>query len=209
MNQLVRNFYKNVWRYPYRKICQLRLKNKNVSLISSNCIGGGYYHDTFSQFLSPTINLTIINSLDFFENIEHFLSIEMVDGGFDQHNHPLGILGDVIICGNHYKDFESLRENWNKRKTRVNFDNIFIISQDEFIKTEEDMKRFDKLAYPKVCFVAHKADLKYDWQIYLPEFEKCDCCGDSMVYRSFSGKRINEKHFDFVYWLNNKKFKNR
>lgn len=67
----VKKVIKEVWRFPFRVICKIRLKKHGFSLISSNCIGGGYYHDCFSKFYSPTINLTIGNSIGFFENIKN------------------------------------------------------------------------------------------------------------------------------------------
>ena len=78
---------------------------------------------------------------------------------------------------------------------------IFILSTDEFIKTESDRKRFDCIRFPKICFVSRK-ETTYDWEIYLPEFKKKKQVGDCVKICSFVGKRIFEKHFDFVSWIN-------
>lgn len=198
---------KEVWRFPFRVICKIRLKKHGFSLISSNCIGGGYYHDCFSKFYSPTINLTIGNSIGFFEDIKKYMELDMVDGGVNEYGYPLAKLDDVIITGVHYKSFYDLSQAWEKRKKRVDYNNIYIITTDEFIKTKEDCARFDKLQYPKVCFISKREQLKYNWQIYIPKYEHLNNVGDVMTYVLPFGKRKCEKYFDYIYWINNKRIK--
>ena len=112
--------------------------------------------------------------------------------------------GDIEIIGVHYRNHEHLICDWNKRAIRVTGKHIFVISTDNFIKTEEDMRIFDSLVYPKVCFSA-KENKKYKWMVYLPEFKGKSAIGDSLRYCTQWGTRIFEKHFDCVNWLNSKK----
>ena len=56
---------KNIWSkinlldaYRRHKM-RIKLKNKNVSFLCPNCIGGILFHDLKLKFLSPTINLMI------------------------------------------------------------------------------------------------------------------------------------------------------
>ena len=62
----------------------------------------------------------------------------MVDGGINQHGHPIGKIDDICIVGVHYESFSLLKAEWDKRKKRVNFDNLFIVSTDEFINSKEE-----------------------------------------------------------------------
>lgn len=41
----------------YKVYCRFRLKNKDFSIISRNCIGGVMYHDLGLKCTSPTVNL--------------------------------------------------------------------------------------------------------------------------------------------------------
>lgn len=45
------------WRL-YKGLKRLRLKNRNATIISSNCNGEFIYYDMRMPFLSPTINLS-------------------------------------------------------------------------------------------------------------------------------------------------------
>ena len=89
---------------------------------------------------------------------------------------------------------------WKERSKRALGNNkIFIVATDEFIRGDDEAK-FDRIKYPKICFTSKPP--KYDWHIYLPEFKNKNCVGDCMKYKTFTGKRIFEKHFNFVQWLN-------
>ena len=107
---------------------RLKLKNKNISIISSNCIGGVIYSEIGTRFLSPTINLYIMPSdfVKFVSNLKLYLEseLEFID---ENSNFPIAKLIDIKIYFMHYNSEEEAREKWNERKKRVNYDNIFII----------------------------------------------------------------------------------
>jgi uncharacterized protein (DUF1919 family) len=52
-----RNRYREQIRSFKLKAERSRLTNKEVTIFSSNCIGGVIYHDLGLRFMSPTINL--------------------------------------------------------------------------------------------------------------------------------------------------------
>jgi uncharacterized protein HI_1244 len=72
----------------------------------------------------------------------------------------------------HYKSEQEAYEKWNRRKARINWDNLIVKFCDQDRATEEHIKAFDKLPYRnKLCFVAHKVEgTKYT--IHFKEFEK-------------------------------------
>lgn len=191
---------KDFIRKPLRKMYLSKLNYRNITIISSNCLGGVMYHDAMLQFNSPTINLTIYNFLDFCENLPIYLSKPIVFSHYDSFSRPVCCLEkNIKIIMNHYSTAEEAIECWIKRTGRVN-NYIFIVTTDEFIKTNEDIERFDALKYPKVCFVSKP--LKYEWAIFLPEFINQPHVGDSTRVVTISGKRIFEKHFDYIQWIN-------
>ena len=75
------------------------------------------------------------------------------------------------------------------------------MATDEYIRNEEQLEAFSKLPYPKVLYVS-KPDVKYDFQVYIPGFEKETCVGDILRYNDITGARMFEKYFDCVKWLN-------
>lgn len=197
----LKKMVREIWRYPFRMTMKGRLKNHNFSIISSNCLGGVLCHDCNEEFRSPTINLTVKNFGKFTKNIKYYLSLELKSAGYNKRNIPLAVLDDVEIVGVHYSDFTSLKKAWERRRERVNFDNIFIMATDLELKPCE-YEIFDTLPYPKVCFTSRK-DTKYDWMCYLPAFEGKESVGDTLQYVNFYGQRMFEKYFDCIKWLNN------
>lgn len=199
MNKLNKKII-SIWRAPLINQYARILKGKEFAIISSNCLAGVMYHDAKSRFLSPTINLSVLNFLDFVENLQSNLLLELSASGFDKLGRPLGKINNIIIKGHHYSTCEELVQKWNERSKRaLNCKNIFIVATDEFITSKEDEKRFDLLKYPKICFVNKPP--KYNWQIYLPEFRNEAHVLDCMKYRSLLGKRIFEKHFNYAKWI--------
>lgn len=104
-----------------------RLKNKDVSLICSNCAGGIIYHWLGLKFNSPFINLYMTGKdyIKALENWEKFLNAEIVEDTGSDETYPVGIgyLG-IKVHFMHYAAFDKAIEKWNQRKARINSDNI-------------------------------------------------------------------------------------
>ena len=76
---------------------------------------------------------------------------------------PIVTLGNVDIAMNHDTDFNEAVAKWNRRKTRINWYNLFVTMATE---SEEILQEFDALPYgKKVCFVPFKSDLDSAWYI--------------------------------------------
>ena len=106
---------------------RIRLKNKDISLICSNCAGGIIYHWLGLRFNSPFINLFMTGEdyIKALENWEDFLNAEIVEDTTGDETYPVGIgyLG-IKIHFMHYVAFDEAIEKWNQRKVRINSDNI-------------------------------------------------------------------------------------
>ena len=67
---------------------------------------------------------------------------------------PICSCGDIKLFFNHYDDFESAREYWEKRKVRINWENILVMMYSD---KPEILEQFTKLPYKKkICFTTLK-----------------------------------------------------
>ena len=136
----------------YYFLKRFKLKNKNPTIIASDCFGTFIYHNMGLRFNSPTINLYIKKNdfLEFVSNLKEYLSCDITEVTDKTVSFPVGKLevrgNSVEIYFMHYKSFEEAKRKWNERKERVSFDNIYIIQLIQNA-TEEDICKFDKLQY--------------------------------------------------------------
>ena len=90
MNIQIKNYNK------YISKLREKLKNKSVSIISNNCIGGILYHDLGLKFNSPTINTLIYGDefVDFIKNLKEYINCELK---YDESSkeYPIGLLSNV------------------------------------------------------------------------------------------------------------------
>lgn len=185
----------------YEHKLRARLVNDDFTILCSNCIGGIIYHRLGKQFLSPTINMWMKQRefLVFLENLDEALDQEPVFIE-TEYDHPVAQLttrgGTVNLYFNHAKTQEEAKQNWARRKTRINRDNLFIIMYDMNFLTEEDFRRLEKIpCRNKVVLSARKWDIPYVLTIK-PRKEENYLDFDALGFRTF------EKKFDFVSWLN-------
>lgn len=211
------NRYIRRWNDLIRKVFvtplqRKRLKNKNFTLLANNCNAGFIYHDLGMQFTSPTINLFFYKDhyFTFLEHLNDYLEDELVECKKPLHkpdfDYPVCNIGGskslplIELHFLHYKSFEEAFTTWNKRKDRVNLDNLFAMFS-FFDDTNEDwLRRFDALAIKnKVAFV-NRPFPQYKSAFYIPGSEKE---GLKLLneYVNIFGKRKYD-YFDFSKWIN-------
>ncbi len=202
------NRMKNIWK-KVNPINRLRIKrlrskliNRKFTLITSNCIGGIIYHDLGLRFLSPTIN-TRISSKEFVKfviNLDNYLKMPLCFIPSDE-SYPVAILGDVTINFVHYHSEEEAMQKWEERKLRINWDNIFIITNDCDGITEDDIKKLDSLPYHVAVFTARDyPNIKS--AIYMSCFKNRKYVGNTLKQNPITGKRVYEKYIDLPKWFN-------
>lgn len=204
--------------YIYNKISSVcyryRLRNKDFTIITNTCIGGVMYHKLGKQFLSPTINLWMHDKdfLRFIGNLKEYISKDLifVDGIDDT---PTAWCGDVLIHFNHAHSQQEAMEAWNKRRVRINYDNLFVIMSDrpgsDTIKdgnqeiTQDDILSLSKLdCRGKVIFSVRKYD-NIDYIVPLPKDPDGEFVNVYMFDKSKCTKRWRwESAWDWVHWLN-------
>ena len=188
------------------RILRKKIKNKNISIISSNCNGGVIYHDLGLKFLSPTINLYFQPDefIKFIDNLEYYLALEVKEVVDDTVRFPIGIIGDVKIYFLHYKSFNEAKEKWDKRKKRVNFNNIYVIFTDRDGCNKEMMKKFDSLKIKNKIIFTHKKFDDIKSAKYIKGFENDKSVGILSEYENILGKRYLDQ-FKYIEWFNRKK----
>lgn len=161
------------------------LKNKTFSIISNNCWGGRVYQRYGLPYTSPTVGLLLFADeyIKFVSNLKYYLSLELtfipkIQSKYYEYYtekeryYPIGVLGDIEIVFLHYKSENEAYEKWNRRKKRINWDNLIVKFNDQNRATEEHIRTFDRLPYKnKLCFVSHHVQ-GTKCTIWFKEFDK-------------------------------------
>ena len=180
----------------------------DFTIFSSDCLGGILYHDLRRKFLSPTINmwfeerdfLKFCLSPQYYLNCDfQFLSEQEKDVPY-----PVGCLGDcdrrIRLYFEHYPTNQSCVENWDRRKQRIQWNNLFVVMSDLDLSDEDIALFYQIQAKRKIMFTWHpdRADGKEIFQI--------NHHGKDHVRRysnlNLNGFRDFEVFFDYVKWLN-------
>ncbi|MEY8394773.1 DUF1919 domain-containing protein [Lachnospiraceae bacterium 45-P1] len=187
----------------YKKRKRHKLKNKNVSIIASNCSGTYICHDLRIPYLTPTVNL-YIDMNDFIKmvkNLKWYMEQELEEAK-EETTCPVGILGDIKIYFMHYASFCESKAKWEERKKRINWDNIFIVGSERDGCTYETIKNFEELPYKNKVIFTYKE---------YPEFSSTYCMesfkgkGELGVITDFKSQFLKRRYlddFDYVDFLN-------
>lgn len=195
----------------YRNKCRRRIVNKDFTIISNNCWGGGVYETLGLAYKTPTVGLFFFSDcyIKFLQDLKgnlkkeiRFINVSKYEKGNQLRNssyYPIGMIGDEIeIHFLHYKSEDEAREKWDRRKSRVDFDNLFISFTDNEPFTNEQLLTFDNLPFRKVFFSAKKiTGIKS--LVWLKMFQYKSHIGDIYTYPKFYWK-----YFDVINWLNKK-----
>lgn len=213
------NLKEKIWNYRRNKLLkkwQSKLTNKDFTLITQNCIGGVIYDDLGMQFSSPTINMFIEddNFVKLVENLEHYMSIKpkkvtdcYVDPIDNNIKYPIIKIDDIKINCLHSKDCKQAIEDWERRRKRINLDNVIVIANSwNLHENKKLIERIGRIKYKKVIFTYKDYNKKYCIPLK-GDFWKVDERGivrpnltdfmpNNSIYRYF------EKIFDFVDFIN-------
>lgn len=189
---------------PYRRN---RFNNPDVTILSSNCLGGCIAHDLNLRFNSPTVNLwmTPKDFIRFCSDLRTYTQSELQFielEGFRGGGYPVAKLNDVTIYFQHYHTEEEARTKWRERCKRINFDNIRCIMSERDGCTEEELLSFSNLPFPTAAIVHAKQNNIPDCHV-VRGFENEKEIGNIMVYRpdQYLGRKYYDD-FDYVTFLN-------
>lgn len=185
-----------------------RLRNRNFSIISNHCMGGIIYHDLGMQFLTPTINLKILpdDFIIFVENLDEYLSLPVEEVDHCSVPYPVGRIngshGSVIIWFVHYKSFENAVDSWNKRKERINYENLKIMMTIRDGCKQDTIDRFSKLPFKHKVLFADEEHPECDCSVYSHLSFGRPLPGYISDVINIWGKRAYECGFDYIRFLN-------
>jgi len=171
-----------------------RLHLKRIpTIISQNCIGGVFYHDMGLAFCSPTINLYFKASdfVKFVSDLEHYLALDLKITWGEEY--PVGYLDDVTIFFMHFSSCSEAQDSWNKRKARINWNNIIIFCTDRDGFSKKDFDIWLKIKYPKVLFTTNPDYYIDDSTILIDSNNNLDSVSNLIPNREFyaSGKLVS------------------
>lgn len=153
-----------------------RLQRSRLSIFSVNCFGAFISHTLGLPFRSPFVNLFLPQAdfIKFLRAPRVYLEEHLTYKGKNQNSaktyeFPVANLGNISVNMMHYKTFEESVDAWEKRKSRINWYNLFV---EMFTEDPEILQQFDAMPYgKKVCFVPFKSNL--DSAFYVnPEIDK-------------------------------------
>lgn len=186
-----------------------RLKNKTVTIVCNNCIGGVIYHNLGLQFTSPTINLSIHGQdyLEFVKHFKYYQSCPLKEMKTDK-NYPVGIIvpkddehREVVVHFQHYDSFEQACKKWTERYQRVNWNNIlFVWEFYDSIYDEKLLHDFDRLDVQKVE-ITHRHIPNLKNQSVVSCYDNDKPFAKILAYSGLSGKRYLEE-VDYVSKIN-------
>ena len=196
----------NILRKVVNMCNRIKLKNKNFTLIASNCNGCFICHDLNVRFNSPFVNL-YLESRDFIKyikNIEYYNKCEINFINDKSVDYPVGILDDIKLYFVHYESEEQARSKWIERSKRINLENLFILMTDRDVCTKDDLIEFDNLPYKNKIVFTHVPYDDIKSAVYIKGFEKDNEVGMCFKFKNrFTGKKYYDD-FDYVSWFNNK-----
>lgn len=188
------------------KIERKKLNNKDFTIFSQNCIGSVMYHDLGLQFNSPTINMLFKpkDFIKFLDNLNFYLSKKITFINSDK-KYPIGKLYDIEIEFIHYHNQEEVLKAWDRRKKRINLNDLFVICCDDGL-TYDDILYFDNLPYKNKIIFLSKQYKNIKSGIYCKDFpDKTDA--RLLNFSNLLGKRYYQKYIDYVNFFNNKEFR--
>ena len=194
-----------------------KLKNKDFSLISRDCIGGVLYHQFGQRFLSPTINLffTIEDFNYFCRYLNKYIKAELSECKNSGVDYPVGVLTPKSIFRKlkpikvgfmHYDSFENAKAKWEERKSRINYQNILVInsccySTEVDSLTKKDIEEWNKVKYPKIILVDKSYGFNDEFVVKKPQ----EC--EEFAWLLYQNDKNDESRrvfndFDFISFIN-------
>lgn len=135
-------------------------------------VGGGFVYNALGlPFNSPTINTSWMKEdyVKFVSDLTYYLRQPLRcgrEGNLEMGESPVGLLGEnerqVQISFLHNSNFNEAKQQWERRRDRVNLNNVFVkMGLDTWNNNcEYFMNIFDGWKYKKICFCPYVRDRK-------------------------------------------------
>ena len=180
---------------------QSSIKVDNFSIICSTCIGGIIYHRLGREFLSPTVNMFFLQKdfIKFVSNLPHYIAMDLQFIETDK-PYPVAMLDDIVLYFNHSNTPEDAANDWNRRKEKINYENLYIILYNRDGCTLDDLRKMENVKCKRfIVLTSTPIDLPYAFCI---KENKGKPNSGTFLDKDMFGVRTFEKQWDFVSWLN-------
>lgn len=201
----------------FAKKNRIKLNNTDFTIISNNCWGGIAYEYFGLLKQSPTIGGYFFaeDYLRFITHLEDYINMEIEIISLEESRHkkeiinsgtPNAIIGrlsndselqPVEIIFLHYKNKNIVIDKWNRRKERINYNNLIFKFSFQNGCTKEQLEIFDKLQLSgkKIMFINKAEDLKnYSCAVYYHGFEDNSQIDNDTFYWN--------RYFDVIKFIN-------
>lgn len=165
----------------------IKIIKEKPTIITEACYGGYIYNQLGMRFYSPFINtrifereyIKIINNLEYYLNIDIrekrniqstdemqvIISEKEISWG-EKMGYPILELGDINLHAIHAKKVETYMEEWDRRKHRINWENIWVLM---IIENDEMAEKFKAITHSKKIGFYYK-DLRCDEIVCLKDW---------------------------------------
>lgn len=186
------------------------INNIDFTIISNNCWAGYVYRYFGLEYKTPTIGTYFFadDYIKFIKDLKHYISCDIIIIPAEkskyynylkknnQRNVPIGKLDDIEIVFLHYNTPQEAKEKWNRRKERINWDNIIIKFSEMNNCSEDNLIEFDNIDnVKKFMFISNK-NKNYKSAIYFKGYEKENqILNDTFYWKKYINiiKLINSK----------------
>ena len=154
----------------------LDLERLDFTIISNNCVGGLIYKQLGFQYRTPFVGLFILPD-DYYKLTKDFryymeqelvFEEELISSSWTHEVYPLGHLGDIDIHFLHYSSIEEARTKWEKRKKRINWDNLYFKFDNKDSASEEILNKMDNLPYSNKLILVNRPYKNLKSQCVIP-----------------------------------------
>lgn len=162
-----------------------KLKTHDFTIIAQNCIGGVFYHDMGLPFQTPTVNLFLYapDFVKFASNLPHYLNCPLqLRWGND---YPVATLDDLTVHFMHYESCTEAKAIWERRKSRIRFDRLLVISTDRHGFDDEVFAMWKAIPYPKVLFSSNPKHREDPNTVFFKKYAADGCVPNLIPKREF------------------------
>lgn len=184
--------------------------NKNIIVLSSDCVGGRLMNDYRLPVNTPTVNIWYSDDgfLKICEKPEEYFKLPIVMGEKDDEGHYTGTVGDVICHFGHEDDAISAEKKWKRgckqffRAQKGDYE-ICVIMNDRNHFNESFIDRFETLPYKNKIMFTHRPYKEAPHTFYMIGEDSLPCVKTMTLFENYLSTKRRYDRFDFYQWFYN------
>lgn len=150
-----------------------------MTIVSNNCSGAYEMRALdIAPYTSPTVFLQILPTefSKFCKNFKHYMQYELTEyvDFSEEHKYamqmllgyvpdfPCGLLGDIAILFQHEKSYNVAKEKWDRRKQRIDYDNVYYMFCVEYERFAFCAREFANMHLPNSILFTRGFDVVTD-----------------------------------------------